>query len=240
MGRERRSRPRKWSARETARLLSARKRGKTRAQCASMLGRTRKQVQNKLYKLGATDGNSPKGKQLYEIRWSAREDTVLKRHYGALGPTVLAERLGRTFQSVSTRAIRTGIAKPKPRWCYADVLDLLIVRAPASAPPYIKPLGERDRCTKAETEETVRNWKAELVLEATARRSGKDRQFRWAVSPRPQIRRRAPDRHGKVKAGKGVSCPRSRARASEGSIQEMADATNKVVIRIRSALVTDL
>ncbi len=124
-------RRREWSTRETARLLSARKRGMTYAQCASILGRTPKQVKNKLYKLGATNGNSLRGKRQYEIRWSGRDETVMRLHYSALGPSFMAERLRRTFDSVSTKAIKLGLATPKPRWCYADVLELLITHAPA-------------------------------------------------------------------------------------------------------------
>lgn len=128
------ARPRKWTEQETARLLSARQRGKTYAQCALMLGRRPDQVRNKLRKMGATSGNSLKGKRLYEILWSDRELTVLKRHYGALGPSAIAERLGRTARSVSTKAIKIGAASQKLKWPYADVVALLVQREPMRHP----------------------------------------------------------------------------------------------------------
>ena len=131
MGLERKSRPRYWTARETARLLSARKRGKTYAQCASLLDRTPKQVHNKLYKLGATKGNSLRGKRQYEIRWSSRDESAMRLHYSTLGASAMAERLQRTLSSIRAKAKQLGIAKAKPRWRYADVLNLLIVPAPA-------------------------------------------------------------------------------------------------------------
>jgi len=80
MGRERKSRPRKWTAQETARLLAARKHGKTYAQCATLLRRTEKQINNNLYTIGATRRNSLKGKQQYEIKWNSRERAVLIAH----------------------------------------------------------------------------------------------------------------------------------------------------------------
>jgi hypothetical protein len=96
-----------------------------------MLGRTLKQVGNRLYTLGATNGNSLKGKQQFEIRWSKQEEAVLRTHYRALGCSVLAQRFGRTAKSVTAKARKMGIATPKPWWCYADVYELLHDHAPA-------------------------------------------------------------------------------------------------------------
>ena len=131
MGVKRKSRPRKWTVRETARLLAARKLGKTYAQCASLLRRTEKQVECKLYKMEATRGNSLKGKKKYEILWNEREQAVLRAHYALLGPSAIAQRLRRTVRSVEVKAYKLGLAPPKPRWCYADVREILTNYVPA-------------------------------------------------------------------------------------------------------------
>jgi len=134
MGRKRKSRPRSWAAQETVRLLSARRRGKTYAQCALMFERTPEQIRGKLRRMGVTSGSSAEGKRQHEIQWSQRELAVLKNHYVALGPSVIAERLGRTARSVSSKATRIGLVPLKPKWCYADLVALLIEREPIRHP----------------------------------------------------------------------------------------------------------
>jgi hypothetical protein len=99
-----------------------------------MFGRTPEQIRGKLRRMGATAGSSAEGKRQHEIRWSNRELAVLENHYVALGPSVIAERLGRTARSVSSKATRIGLVPTKPKWCYPDLVALLIEREPIRHP----------------------------------------------------------------------------------------------------------
>lgn len=132
MKREQRARRRKWTEQETARLLDARKRGKSYTRCATMLRRSYRSIAAKLRKLRATRGSPQRGKRRFELDWSLREERVVRRFYSTLGPSVLAERLNRTAAAVSRRAYDLRLLRPAPRWCYCDVITVLMSAVPAN------------------------------------------------------------------------------------------------------------
>ena len=129
MKKQRPARRRAWIARETARLLSARKCGKTYEQCAKLLGRTRLMVGSKLSRLGATQPNSMRGKPSFEIRWCPRHKRTVQKHYRHRRAEEIASRLCRTRYAIYHRAARLGITSPRPAfWTYADLVIVLSSR----------------------------------------------------------------------------------------------------------------
>ncbi len=131
MARRVRSGRRPWTDAETKRLVKAREQGLTHQACAALLGRTPKMVAEKLRRLGATRSNSMRGKRVFEIRWSARDDRTVRCAYGHCRADRIAQRLSRTRHSVYKRAIRLEVSAPRSEyWSYADLALLLTRRVP--------------------------------------------------------------------------------------------------------------
>lgn len=116
---------RKWTKKDIARLLSARKRGKTYDQCAVLLRCSRRTICIKLIEVGATKPSSLRDTYRAETRWIAREDRVIRAMYPTHSAILIAERLRRTLAAVCTRIQVLGLKKNPPKWSYDDIVRLL-------------------------------------------------------------------------------------------------------------------
>lgn len=110
--------------------MTARKSGKTYQQCASVVGRTVKQIAYKLSYMGATKPHPNRGKRLFEIRWSARELRLTQLMYPQYSAPVISRRIGRSAVAVRERASELGIRKREPIWGYHDLAAILTSIAP--------------------------------------------------------------------------------------------------------------
>jgi len=114
-----------WSAEEDSLLTRLHAEGKGYAEIGRQLERTATSVGTRAAKLGLTVT------QPMRVRWSAREQAVLRELYGRVTNRKIAARLGRSIASIGLKARELGIVDaPAPPWTEEE--DRYMIRHYAS------------------------------------------------------------------------------------------------------------
>lgn len=123
----------RWSVEEVAKLKALEARRLTYKEIGRRLNRSKRCVGSKLAYMGIRRWTSTtRSKRRFELVWSDREKRVVRENYKTCGPTLLAERLGRSASAVRHLGRSLGLARPKNRdWKAAD---FAVLAQPISIP----------------------------------------------------------------------------------------------------------